>query len=42
MDERDDVADLRQLALDRWHQRQSRFKVIDLPDEQAEDTSTTD
>ena len=35
MDERDDVADLRQLALDRWHQRQSRFKVIDLP----EDTS---
>ena len=35
MDERDDVADLRQLALDRWHQRQSRFKVIDLPDDQA-------
>lgn len=35
MDERDDVADLRQLALDRWHQRQSRFKVIDIP----EDTS---
>lgn len=33
MDERDDVADLRQLALDRWHQRQSRFKVIDLPEE---------
>ena len=36
MDERDDVADLRQLALDRWHQRQSRFKVIDLPDEQPD------
>ena len=35
MDERDDVADLRQLALDRWHQRQSRFKVIDLPDDQT-------
>ena len=35
MDERDDVADMRQLALDRWHQRQSRFKVIDLPDDQA-------
>jgi len=33
MDERDDVADMRQLALDRWHQRQSRFKVIDLPEE---------
>ncbi len=36
MDERDDVADLRQLALDRWHQRQSRFKVIDLPDDPQE------
>ncbi len=36
MDERDDVADMRQLALDRWHQRQSRFKVIDLPDEQPD------
>ena len=35
MDECDDVADMRQLALDRWHQRQSRFKVIDLPDDQA-------
>ena len=35
MDERDDVADMRQLALDRWHQSQSRFKVIDLPDDQA-------
>lgn len=37
MDERDDVADLRQLALDRWHQRQSRFKVIDLPDDPQEE-----
>ena len=37
MDERDDVADLRQLALDRWHQRQSRFKVIDLPEDTTED-----
>ena len=36
MDERDDVADMRQLALDRWHQRQSRFKVINLPDEQPD------
>ena len=42
MDERDDVADLRQLALDRWHQRQSRFKVIDLPEEQENDNSATD
>ena len=42
MDERDDVADLRQLALDRWHQRQSRFKVIELPDEQENDSSATD
>lgn len=40
MDERDDVADLRQLALDRWHQRQSRFKVIDLPDEQENDNTS--
>ena len=40
MDERDDVADLRQLALDRWHQRQSRFKVIDLPDEGNESSDT--
>ncbi len=40
MDERDDVADLRQLALDRWHQRQSRFKVIDLPDEDNESSDT--
>ena len=38
MDERDDVADMRQLALDRWHQRQSRFKVIDLPDDNAEES----
>ena len=37
MDERDDVADMRQLALDRWHQRQSRFKVIDLPEDNAEE-----
>ena len=36
MDERDDVADMRQLALDRWHQRQSRIKVIDRPDEQPD------
>ena len=42
MDERDDVADLRQLALDRWHQRQSRFKVIELPDEQENDNTATD
>ncbi len=42
MDERDDVADLRQLALDRWHQRQSRFKVIELPDEQENDSTATD
>ena len=42
MDERDDVADLRQLALDRWHQRQSRFKVIDLPEEQENDNSAND
>ena len=41
MDERDDVADLRQLALDRWHQRQSRFKVINLPDEQENDNNST-
>ena len=40
MDERDDVADLRQLALDRWHQRQSRFKVIDWPDEGNESSDT--
>ena len=38
MDERDDVADMRQLALDRWHQRQSRFKVIDLPDDSTEES----
>ncbi|MBP5540549.1 MAG: DUF21 domain-containing protein [Bacteroidales bacterium] len=39
MDERDDVADLRQLALDRWHQRQSRFKVIDIPDDPQSEQS---
>ena len=42
MDERDDVADLRQLALDRWHQRQSRFKVIDLPEDQEGNNAKTD
>lgn len=33
IDERDDVADMRQYALDRWKQRQKRFKQIDLPEE---------
>lgn len=32
IDERDDVADMRQYALDRWKQRQSRFKQINLPE----------
>ena len=35
VDERDDVADLRQLALDRWHQRQSRFKEIHIPEDMS-------
>ena len=42
VDERDDVADMRQLALDRWHQRQSRFKVIDLPDDPSNDSHPKD
>ena len=42
VDERDDVADMRQLALDRWHQRQSRFKVIDLPDDTSNDSHPKD
>lgn len=42
MDERDDVADMRQLALDRWHQRQSRFKVIDLPEDTSEEEPKPD
>jgi len=32
IDERDDVADMRQYALERWQQRQGRFKEITLPD----------
>ncbi len=32
VDERDDVDDMRQLALDRWHQRQARFKEINIPE----------
>jgi hypothetical protein len=33
---------MRQLALDRWHQRQSRFKVIDLPDDTSNDSHPKD
>lgn len=42
VDERDDVADMRQLALDRWHQRQSRFKVIDIPEDPNESQPDSD